>query len=64
MHGGHFCGFKLSVDICPRDVKEWLNVLNGLKGLGMESVLIFINGLNGLGLELAQEHSYYNKAVM
>ena len=55
MNGGQVCGSKISVNVCPRDVIKWLNILNGLNGLGPELAINCLNGLNYIRPELAQE---------
>ena len=37
IHGGHFCQFKLSINIITRDIRDCKNGLNGLDGFGQES---------------------------
>ena len=36
MNDEHFYGFKLSVNVCPSDIREWINGLNSLNSLGLE----------------------------
>ena len=49
MHCEKFYGFKISVNVCLCDVRECINGLNGMNGLGPEPSLHGLNFLNELG---------------
>ena len=63
LHEFSVTGLKImSVNFCPRDVKESTDVTSesgipGINGIGQESYLNGMNDLNVLGAESVQEHT-------
>ena len=48
MHGAQFCGFKLSINVSPRDVIEWLHVIHGLNELSINVFPCDVHGMSEL----------------
>ena len=46
MHGRQFCGFKLSINMFPHDVIEWLHGIHGMNQLFINICTRVIHGMN------------------